>query len=85
MTAHVHISTATELTICTAHDAPTHIAGIIAEAKLPEVAGTTVTRTFGEDATIIVVDHPETEVTTIRIKECRLNCWGDAYLKDYWL
>lgn len=67
---HYHLSSNTELTICTSGDASREFPAMIAAAQEPIVAGTTVTRTVGEHCTMVVVEHPETETTVLRSREC---------------
>lgn len=82
---HIYDNNAHEITLATLYDGPRHFEGMIREACLPEVAGTTVTRSvgdFGED--VVVVDHPETETFHFVKAACgQALCW--EVQKDYWL
>lgn len=84
MDGHYHISTSDELTICTPGDAPIHLDGIITNASIPSVAGIRISREVNGPLTIITVDHPETETTTIRYLECD-DPFCEKGLQDFWL
>jgi len=82
---HYHLHDGMELTLATLHDAPIHLAGMIAEARLPEVEGIVVREEPGEFGDeVIIVDHPETQVYRfVKVPCADASC--ATRLADYWL